>query len=251
MKQKILLLLFIAVSFVLAMRFTKPAVPVVQPAGSFAVVELFTSEGCSSCPPADEAMAAVIKQYPANVFVLGYHVDYWDQLGWKDAFSNATYTDRQRGYAAALNLNSIYTPQVIVNGQTEFVGSNEAMLNKSIRNELDHHATNTITITAISKDAATIAVNYNTSHPGKTTLNIALVQLHAVTVVKRGENQGKNLAHVNVVRDFKKTRDVSGSISLKLPAGLSPADCHVIAFLQDKPGTAITAAAGTTIGLRE
>jgi hypothetical protein len=246
MQKKLLLFVFIAATLVLAMRFTKPG-----PADSFAIIELFTSEGCSSCPPADAAMAAVIKQYPANVFVLGYHVDYWDRLGWKDAFSNAAWTDRQSSYAAALHLNSIYTPQAIVNGRTEFIGSNEAMLYASIRRELDHPAANTITITATSKDAATIAVSYNTNQTGKATLNMALVQLHATTVVKRGENQGKYLTHVNIVRDFKKTRDASGTINLQLPAGLSPADCQVIAFLQDKPGTAITAAARTTIEPRE
>src|SRR5450631_4033183 len=79
----------------------------------FAVVELFTSEGCSSCPPADEAVAELAKDYTSNVYVLGFHVDYWNYLGWKDEFCAADYSNRQQEYAAVLNLSSIYTPQVI------------------------------------------------------------------------------------------------------------------------------------------
>src|SRR5256885_17175186 len=71
----------------------------------FAVVELFTSEGCSSCPPADNAVANLLKEYKNDVYVLGYHVDYWDNLGWKDAFSNAAYTKRQRDYARSFKLS--------------------------------------------------------------------------------------------------------------------------------------------------
>src|SRR6516162_3249658 len=73
------------------------------------LVELFTSEGCSSCPPADETLIRLQKEYGNKLIVLGFHVDYWDQLGWKDAFSDAIYTSRQRGYASALRLESIYT----------------------------------------------------------------------------------------------------------------------------------------------
>src|SRR4051794_39591301 len=93
------------------------------PLSGTAVVELFTSEGCSSCPPADEALAAAAKTYTGHVYVLGYHVDYWDRLGWKDPFSNAAWTDRQTRYADLFKLNSIYTPQAIVNGKTQFTGS--------------------------------------------------------------------------------------------------------------------------------
>src|SRR5580765_4213272 len=89
----------------------------------FAVIELFTSEGCSSCPPADEAMIDIENEFKKNVYVIGYHVDYWNYLGWKDIFSNAGWTDRQKAYAQELKLNNIYTPQVVINGSSEFVGS--------------------------------------------------------------------------------------------------------------------------------
>jgi len=105
-------------------------------ATGFAVVELFTSEGCSSCPPADEILAKIAREYPDNVYVLGFHVDYWDRLGWRDIYSSADYTHRQQKYAQLFNLNSIYTPQAIVNGKHEFVGSNESSLRSAIEEGL-------------------------------------------------------------------------------------------------------------------
>src|SRR5579859_6935835 len=105
-------------------------------ATGFAVLELFTSEGCSSCPPADELASRVASQYRWNVYVLSFHVDYWDQLGWKDIYSNAEYTQRQRDYAQTFYLNSIYTPQAIINGKSQMVGSNEEKLKSTLESEL-------------------------------------------------------------------------------------------------------------------
>src|ERR1700733_13645315 len=102
----------------------------------FAVVELFTSEGCSSCPPADKAVAKLLQEHAGNVYVLGYHVDYWDNLGWKDIFSNAAYTQRQKEYAKIFKLSSVYTPQVILNGTEQFVGSDENKLNTGVKKNL-------------------------------------------------------------------------------------------------------------------
>src|SRR5687768_4382247 len=90
------------------------------------LVELFTSEGCSSCPPADAVLARLENEQPdknAEIIALAFHVDYWNYLGWKDEFSSAVYSERQSGYAAAFKQNSNYTPQMVVDGETEFVGS--------------------------------------------------------------------------------------------------------------------------------
>src|SRR6186997_2744530 len=104
----------------------------------FVLIELFTSEGCSSCPPADEALEEIQKKYnDKNVLVLGYHVDYWNKLGWKDVFSDASFTQRQEYYSRIFHLNSIYTPQVVVNGKSEFVGSNKEKLISSIEEQLN------------------------------------------------------------------------------------------------------------------
>src|SRR6187551_4135793 len=104
----------------------------------FALIELFTSEGCSSCPPADEALEEIQKKYSdKDVLVLSYHVDYWNKLGWKDIFSDASFTQRQEYYSNIFRLNSIYTPQVVVNGKKEFLGSNKSKLISSVEEQLN------------------------------------------------------------------------------------------------------------------
>ena len=99
----------------------------------FAIVELFTSEGCSSCPPADELMAELQQEAKdKNICLLAYHVDYWNRLGWKDQFSSNEFTKRQQKYMDWLNLYVMYTPQFIINGTTEFAGYNESALNEKV-----------------------------------------------------------------------------------------------------------------------
>src|SRR6476660_283176 len=106
----------------------KAAVPV--------VIELFTSEGCSSCPPADEVLAMLVREQPlrgVQIIGLGEHVDYWDRLGWRDQFSSALFTARQNEYAQrAFHADSIYTPQLIVNGETQVVGSDAKKVKQAI-----------------------------------------------------------------------------------------------------------------------
>mgnify|MGYP003582413840 CR=1 FL=1 len=110
----------------------------------FVVLELFTSEGCSSCPPADELLAKVQRQAGNQpVYVLSYHVDYWDHQGWRDVFSNADYSKRQYDYATKLGTR-IYTPQVVVNGKTEFVGSDEIAANLALVTGLSGRASTSL-----------------------------------------------------------------------------------------------------------
>src|SRR4026209_60089 len=99
---------------------------------SFAILELFTSEGCSSCPPADRLLPQLAST-DVHIIPLSFPVDYWDRYGWKDPFSNASFTDRQRDYAKQFNLESIYTPQLVINGQYEMVGSNKSVAETDIR----------------------------------------------------------------------------------------------------------------------
>lgn len=206
-----------------------------------AVVELFTSEGCSSCPPADAAVAKLLSQKKEAVFVLGFHVDYWNRLGWADPYSQAQFSDRQRAYAKALSLESIYTPQVIVNGTSEFVGSEESKLNKTVDAELAKTASADLVIQAAQKDNA-IAVTYETSQSG-VVVNVAVVQAKAVTEVKHGENGGRTLHHVAVVRAFRSVdANGKGSLTLDLPQGLAGQELQVIAYTQQKETGAITAA---------
>ena len=210
----------------------------------FAVVELFTSEGCSSCPPADNAVAKLLKEYSRNVYVLGYHVDYWDNLGWRDAFSSADYTRRQKNYARTLK-SGIYTPQVIVNGEEQFVGSDENKLHTAINNDLKDNPQQHLKVSAKANNN-TIDVSYQTNSTNN--LNIALVQLSAETKVQRGEDHGATLHHVNIVRSFQTItlKHDTGNVSLNIPAALSAKDCEIIAFTQDA-NMKITSAANTNI----
>ena len=212
----------------------------------FAVVELFTSEGCSSCPPADEAVADLQKDFPDNVFVLGFHVDYWDRLGWKDIYSNKVYTERQSHYADAFSLSSIYTPQVVVNGEKELVGSNRDKLFSTVQDELAIEPTVTISLKAtVGKN--NISVTYNSTGKEKTIINFALVQLSTDTDVKRGENSGRKLHHINVVRGFKTVDTNSGSINFTLPGGLTLKDVKMIAYVQEKNGLKVIGANAITL----
>lgn len=219
-------------------------------ADGFAVVELFTSEGCSSCPPADEAMIRLAKEFPEHVYFLGYHVDYWDYLGWKDAFSNADYTARQQRYSAIFGADNIYTPQAIVNGEKELVGSKEGQLKSLIQQALKETVSSSIILTAKKGSGENITVSCKVTNPGKSSLHIALVQLMATTAVKRGENGGHTLNHINIVRAFKTIaadKAANAPIDIQVPGGLAAKDLNVIAFLQDDKNLKITGAAETKV----
>ena len=211
----------------------------------FAVVELFTSEGCSSCPSADAAVEKFLKENNQQVYVLAFHVDYWNKLGWKDVFSNAAYTARQNKYAAVLGLESIYTPQIIVNGRHEFVGSNSSQLKREADKALTNGIGKPLMLTAVALPNNHVAFSYQLSEKTTANLNIALIQLHASSDVKRGENNGRHLDHINVVRDFKTLTPagLAGKADLEIPAGLTRGECKIIAYLQDAATMQITGVA--------
>lgn len=211
-----------------------------------AVVELFTSEGCSSCPPADEAVTALSHDYPATVFVLGFHVDYWNYLGWKDVFSDAAYSKRQEAYAGAFALSSIYTPQVVVNGRYQFTGSDKIRLYNTVEKELVKDLPGRVGLTA-KTNGRSIRVDYTATAAEKSWLYFALVQRTASSAVQRGENSGKQLHHIDVVRDFVSSAPGSGFVNLHLPAGCRASDFRIIGFVQRKEDLHITGAAACLI----
>ncbi|MEO5984379.1 MAG: DUF1223 domain-containing protein [Ferruginibacter sp.] len=202
-----------------------------------AVIELFTSQGCSSCPSADRLLSKTLADSRKNqqaVIALSFHVDYWNRLGWKDPYSEKEYSERQSSYASTFNLNSVYTPQVIVNGTKEFVGSNEVQLKAAIGHFLK-----------VNPDAQFKSISaevQNNSPKVKFTLegnyadclvNFALVSLNETTPVKRGENEGEVLMSENIVRQFISVpATASGEIDLKplpLPAINNRA---IVAYIQ-------------------
>ena len=186
----------------------------------FALVELFTSEGCSSCPPADELVAKIQKDNPNQpIYILAYHVDYWDHQGWKDTYSDAEYTKRQSRYAEWLHLETIYTPQIVTNGKTELVGSNERALLSSITTGLNETPAQTLHLNSTVKNGQ-INVRYETgSFLKQSELTIALVQKSGQSQVKAGENSGRNLTHVQIVRKLavETLRANTGELSLAQP----------------------------------
>ena len=203
----------------------------------FALVELFTSEGCSSCPPADEAVASLAMQNKSNVFILGFHVDYWDYLGWKDVYSNAAFSERQRQYAQTFSLNSIYTPQIVVNGSTQFIGSDRQQLASTVDIALNGSYHSSIQLSAKETLDKNIMVNINMEKiVTNTVVHIALIQSTAVSRVGRGENQGKELHHINIVRDFKTIDRINNqnTVYLKMPSSLSKNELMLIVYSQDK-----------------
>ena len=214
----------------------------------FAVIELFTSEGCSSCPPADALVARIQKEYAGRpVYLLAYHVDYWNYLGWKDVFSAPPFSDRQKQYAAWLKARSVYTPQVVVNGNKEFVGTNEQALRNSMTTDLQKTPTGKLTIKIKSQEKAAVNVEYQAiGFAGSNYLLLAIVQKSASTQVKRGENSGKTLAHVQVVRSFQTValnNKSKGTVAVNLPEDLDQKDAEIIAIVQNNANGEIAAAA--------
>lgn len=239
----ILIALASVIVLVYSFRFkSKPLLEMKNSTTGFAVVELFTSEGCSSCPAADAAVAELLSQKNKDVYILSFHVDYWNRLGWTDAFSQPAFSARQGTYAEHFSLNGVYTPQVVVNGLTEFVGSDENKLHAAVENNLHKEAVSDLNINA-NRMNNTLTVNYTISEPHAVFLHIALVQPEATTVVKKGENGGRTLHHVNIVRALQ-TADVSGKgyLTVEIPAALAGTPLQLIAYTQSKENFSILGA---------
>ena len=175
-------------------------------ASGVALVELFTSEGCSSCPPADALLERLVHDADASgrpVYALSLHVDYWDQLGWRDPFSSAAHTQRQSRYARRFGLSSIYTPEIVVNGDGECVGSNASAVQAQVDRALSHasEATPQLSVKASGQE---LRVRCSVPRsPQGATLNVAWVQSRAVSAPNAGENGGRTLRHANVVRELE------------------------------------------------
>ncbi len=167
------------------------------------LVELFTSEGCSSCPPADRVLSQLEKGQPsseAEIITLAFHVDYWNYLGWKDEFSSKSFSERQSGYADRFKLDSIYTPQMVVDGQTQFVGSNLGTANKAISDSAK--ASKAEIEISNAADKLKVKITDAPTHDDSYVW-LAIAEDDLKTNVRRGENGGKTLDHVSVVREMK------------------------------------------------
>ena len=165
-------------------------------AGETVVVELFTSQGCSSCPPADRILAELASD--PDVIALAFHVDYWDYLGWKDQFASPENTNRQKAYARAAGERSVYTPQMIIGGRDHVVGSKAMKVSKAVRAHMEVAQPATV---RLQRQGDTVLVNASAERP----IPRAVVQLvtytpEATVAIKRGENAGRTFTYHNVVQ---------------------------------------------------
>jgi len=206
------------------------------------VVELFTSEGCSSCPPAD-ALLGELAQRP-DIVPLAFHVDYWDYIGWKDPYASPANTQRQHDYAAALGLHMVYTPQMVVDGRTDVVGSERGDVEAAIGKA----AARPKLAISIEKDAGG---GYRVVIPaaappagGPATVWLALFDSERETSVNRGENGGRTLKEYNIVREWRQIATWDGS-ALSLPLAMTgkPAQDGCAIIVQSGPVGPILGAA--------
>jgi hypothetical protein len=219
-------------------------------AAPFALVELFTSEGCSSCPPADALLSRLdegARAAHANVYPLSFHVDYWNGLGWSDPFSDPAYSDRQGSYARALG-GGTFTPNMIVNGVESFVGSDEARANRSIETALSAVPHAAITIDA-ARRGDEVGVHFHTvGAPSGSKIFFALVQASATSNATRGENAGRVLRHVDVVRSLTSMlASTDGEARVAIPSALARDGAAVVAWIQDPLTMRVVAAARTPL----
>lgn len=215
-----------------------PALQSNEHASGVAVVELFTSEGCSSCPPADRVLAKLAARATSDslpLYPLSFHVDYWNHLGWRDRFSDERFSERQRNYSALSASGGTYTPQIVVNGQAECVGSNANQIDALIAAALQRQPRTQIQLSAHRGEHG-IEVSFRVS--GETrgrVLNLALVERRADSQVETGENAGERLAHVNVVRLFTSlplSEGMSGNWSARPGPELAQSPLGLVAFAE-------------------
>lgn len=217
----------------------------------FVIVQLFTSQGCSSCPPADALVGKIKEEYKdQNVFVMSYHVDYWDRLGWKDPFSKRAFTEIQYRYADQFRERQVYTPQIVVNGKEHFVGSDGSRLRRKIKNYLKKDAQNNIILSSKKDAKGNLLVDYTISGDidGKK-LKLAVVLNKHTTQIKRGENRNRTLTNSNIVLDeivLELGNKKKGSLTIPSSLLKEKGEVSLIGFVQNDK-LEITGANRTTI----
>jgi hypothetical protein len=228
------------------------------------VLELFTSEGCSSCPPADALLARLEEQQPVagiEIVALEEHVDYWDHQGWVDPFSSGQWTLRQQSYAAALSDHGVYTPELVVDGHIGFVGSHETEARRAIAAAQSQPAANIQLEPAKSEKRdhpsfkVTIASMQNPQAGDTVEVWLAITERGLHSAVTRGENAGEDLHHAPVVRWLHKVGAVdrnappafSSQVEAKLDSNWNRANLRAVAFVQEKRTRHILGAATVRI----
>jgi hypothetical protein len=245
----------------LALACVAPNAAVTRPNPTPVLVELFTSEGCSSCPPADALLRTLADTQPiagAAIIALGQHVDYWDRLGWKDRFSSAALTARQQQYGRSFNIDAIYTPQMVVDGREEFVGSDAGRAHRAIGKALSvPHAVLSIALELTAPDRVAVTVTTldvpDLSRGDHAETVIAVTEDHLRSDVRSGENRGRLLTHAAVVREL---RVIRGTAMVPEPSARSEVtiapdwqreQLNVVAFIQERSSRRVLGAAAVPL----
>ena len=210
-----------------------------------AVVELFTSEGCSSCPPADAVLRGLRGE---DIIPLSFHVDYWNRLGWSDPFSDTSFSERQRQYARVFDEGRVYTPQAVVNGRFGLVGSRERALRERIR-EATRLTTATIELSLRRNGGALELTHRAQGTSSNALLYLAIVESNLEIRVPRGENRGRTLRHDHVVRELRRVEGTSTSVSLA--TNIRPEHASLVVFAQDPRTRIIEGASRTPVLTRD
>jgi hypothetical protein len=223
-------------------------------AAPLAVLELFTSQGCSSCPPADNLLRELNERSLAgeNIVALSYHVDYWNYLGWKDPYSSAYYSARQKDYTERIGART-YTPQLVVNGSEEFIGSRRGAVQSAVEKALKNarQSLPPTLMTNVRNGKITAAYTLEADDFKGHRVTALLVQNFAESTVSRGENRGKELQHHNVVRVMKHApAAAAGSFELTLPDGLTTNEVTVVLLVQNTTTHALVGAARSVVSAR-
>jgi hypothetical protein len=247
----ILVVAVISLCMALLAKTSEPGVP-----RRAVVVELFTSEGCSSCPPADELLGRLRQDLSAKnvqVIPLGFHVDYWNSLGWKDRFSSAEFTRRQEQYTRALKVDGPYTPEMVVDGEAEFVGNDAGQAQRTIRQQANQLETAQVKIAPVAEDQLNIQVKGAAGPSGRNALVIlAITEDNLSTQVGAGENGGRTLHHAAVVRELRELGMLHNGIMettvpLKLEKDWKRNDLRAVVFVQQGPSGKIEGAASVAL----
>lgn len=194
------------------------------------VLELFTSQGCNSCPPADELLGQLAGR--SDVIALAYHIDYWDRLGWKDPFSSASATQRQYRYAKRMGSGSVYTPQMVVDGTDGMVGSDSGTIGHAIEKPRSG-----VAVSATRDDAGLKLAIGASPDAGSADIVVVAYSEKADTRVLRGENAGTVAHDFNIVRGYWTAGQWNGSAqTLRVDAAKIPAEASAVAVLLQAPG---------------
>lgn len=224
---------------------------------STVILELFTSQGCSSCPPADHLLSALNHEQQADgtVIPLAYHVDYWNHLGWSDPFSSASWSRRQNDYARVMLSSQVYTPQLVINGTAQMVGSDEGRVRREIARQQRQADRGVVMLDRVQNESNALNVDLHAilDAPDAAGHNaqvmVVLFENDVTTAVARGENSGRRLTNDAIVRwqaPVLKIRGGAGegktSVRIPLQAGWRAGNLGVAAFIQDSSSYAIYAA---------